>query len=149
MSIDIWPVPSISSVIGYSCLKTTVVARGYSVISTRFNTCPPSFKVESKIAYDFEAQCSLFTVMVLHLVHILYESMWSAFNVIWTINIYIYIYIYYKEHIWVCKNHLQPLLKLIHKPINWYLWLDVLHVCDMLKFIQITTNKVSLCQVKS
>jgi len=26
-----------------------------------FNTCPPYFKVESKITRDFEAQCSLFT----------------------------------------------------------------------------------------
>jgi len=31
------------------------------VLSTRFNTCLPYFKVESKITRDFEAQCSLFT----------------------------------------------------------------------------------------
>jgi len=31
------------------------------VLSTRFNTCPPYFKVESKITRDFAAQSSLFT----------------------------------------------------------------------------------------
>jgi len=36
-------------------------ARGYSVLSTRFNTRSPYFNVESKITRDFEAQCSLFT----------------------------------------------------------------------------------------
>ena len=42
-------------------MKTPVVAHEDSVFSTRFNTCAPYFKVESKITRDFEAQCSLFT----------------------------------------------------------------------------------------
>jgi len=40
---------------------TTVVARGISGLTTRFNTCPPYNKVESKITLDFGAQCSMFT----------------------------------------------------------------------------------------
>ena len=31
------------------------------VLSTRFNICPPYFKVESKITRDFAAQCSILT----------------------------------------------------------------------------------------
>jgi len=54
-SLDIWPVPTNGSVIGYSCVWTTVVAREYSVLSTQFYTCPPYFKVESKITNDFTA----------------------------------------------------------------------------------------------
>jgi len=49
--------PTIGSVIGHSCVKTTVVARENPVLSTQLNTCPPYFKVESKITRDFEAQC--------------------------------------------------------------------------------------------
>ena len=52
------------SVIGYSCVKTMVVVHEYSVLLTRFNTCPSYFKVESKITRDFKAQCSLFTYSV-------------------------------------------------------------------------------------
>jgi len=47
------------------CVDNGIVARAYSVLSTRFITCPPYFKVESKIARDFAAQCSLFTYNVL------------------------------------------------------------------------------------
>ena len=61
LSLDIWPIPTKGSVKGYSCVWTTVVARKDSVLSTRFNTCLPYFKVESKITRDFAAQCSLFT----------------------------------------------------------------------------------------
>ena len=65
LSIEHWPIPTISSVIGYSCVWTTVVAREYLVLSTWFNTqCPPYFKVVSKITREFEAQCSLFTYTV-------------------------------------------------------------------------------------
>ena len=60
MSLNISRIPTICSVIGYSSVYTTVVAREYSVLSTQFNTCPPYFKVESKITHDFAAQCSMF-----------------------------------------------------------------------------------------
>ena len=43
------------------CVYTTLFTREYSVLSTRFNTCPPYFKVESKITRDFAVQYSLFT----------------------------------------------------------------------------------------
>ena len=46
LGLDIWSIPTISSVIGYSCVWTNVVARGISGLVTRFNTCPPYFKVE-------------------------------------------------------------------------------------------------------
>jgi len=48
MSIDIWLIPTIGSVIGYACVWTTVVAREFSVLSTLFNTYPSYLKVESK-----------------------------------------------------------------------------------------------------
>ena len=32
--LDIWPIPIVDSVIGYSCVLTTVIAREYSVLST-------------------------------------------------------------------------------------------------------------------
>ena len=35
LSLVIWPIPTIDSAIGYSCVRTTVVAREYSVLSTR------------------------------------------------------------------------------------------------------------------
>ena len=38
-----------------------VVAREYSALSTRFNTCPPYFKGESKITRDLVAQYSMLT----------------------------------------------------------------------------------------
>ena len=56
-----WPIPNINVVIGYSCVLTRVVSHEYSLPSTGFNTCPPYFKVESKITRDFAAQCSMFT----------------------------------------------------------------------------------------
>ena len=40
------------------------MARENSVLSSRFNTCPPYFKVVSKLARDFAAQCSMFTYSV-------------------------------------------------------------------------------------
>ena len=45
LSLGIWPIPNIDSVIGYYCVQTTVVACDYSVLSTGFNTCPPYSKV--------------------------------------------------------------------------------------------------------
>ena len=55
LSLDSWPISTLGSAIGYSCVLTTVVAREYSVLSTRFNTCPPYVKVDSKITSDFKA----------------------------------------------------------------------------------------------
>ena len=40
-------------------MQTTVVTCEHYLLSTRFNTCPPYFKVESKITHDFTAQCTL------------------------------------------------------------------------------------------
>ena len=57
LRLDIWSIPNIASVIGYSCVWTKIVACVNSVLSTRFNTCPPYFKVESIMTRDFEAQC--------------------------------------------------------------------------------------------
>ena len=37
------------------------------MLLSRFNTCTPYFKVESKITLDFEAQCSLFTFFIMNL----------------------------------------------------------------------------------
>ena len=48
LTLNIWHISIMDRVIGYSCVYTTVVAREYSVLLTRFNTCPPYFKVESK-----------------------------------------------------------------------------------------------------
>jgi len=45
------------------CVDNGIVAREYSILSIRFNTCMAYFKVESKITRDFEVQCSLFTYM--------------------------------------------------------------------------------------
>ena len=50
------------------CVENGIVADEYSFLSTRFTTCLPYFKVESKITRDFEAQCSLFTYK--HFIHI-------------------------------------------------------------------------------
>ena len=61
LNLASWLIPSLDSVIWYSCVPTTVVAREHSVLSTRFNTCPPIFQVTSKITHDFAAQCSMFT----------------------------------------------------------------------------------------
>jgi len=41
LGLDIWPIPTLASVRGYSCMWTQVDAREYSVLSTRFNTCLP------------------------------------------------------------------------------------------------------------
>ena len=60
LSLDILAYPNHRQRYRYSCLQTTVVAREYAMLSTRFNTCPPYFKVESKITRDVAAQCSLF-----------------------------------------------------------------------------------------
>jgi len=45
MSIDIWLIPTIDSVIGYACVWTTVVAPEFSVLLTLFNTYPSYLKV--------------------------------------------------------------------------------------------------------
>jgi len=45
-----------------------VIVRVYSVLSTRLNTCPPYFKVESKIARDFAPQCSMFTYIQVRII---------------------------------------------------------------------------------
>jgi len=63
LSLEIWPIPNIDSVIGYSYVPR-VVPREYSVLSTGFNNCPLYFKVQSKITRDFAAQCSMFTYTV-------------------------------------------------------------------------------------
>ena len=44
------------------CVENGIVAHEYTALSTRFNTCLPYFKVESKITRDLEAQCSMFAV---------------------------------------------------------------------------------------
>ena len=56
LSRDNWPIPTKSSKIGYSCVRTMVVVRKKNVLSKRFNTCPPYFKEESKITRDLAAQ---------------------------------------------------------------------------------------------
>ena len=59
LSLDIWPIPTIGNVIGYSCVWTMVVAHENSMLSTRFNTCPPYFKVESlsfKVKIDMNSR---------------------------------------------------------------------------------------------
>jgi len=63
MSLEIWHIPTIVSVVGYSCVWTTVgsCSCDYSVLSTWFNTCLPYFKVKTKITLEFAAICSLFT----------------------------------------------------------------------------------------
>ena len=35
------------------------------MLLTQFKTCPPYFKVESKITCDFAAQCSMFTYSIM------------------------------------------------------------------------------------
>ena len=45
LSFDIWPVPTIGRVIGYSCVWTMVVAREYAVLSTRFDSCASFLKL--------------------------------------------------------------------------------------------------------
>ena len=42
LSVDSWPIPPIGSVIGYSCVYTSVISREFSMLSTEFNTCPPN-----------------------------------------------------------------------------------------------------------
>ena len=59
-SIEPWHLAYSNNRDSYSVLLC-VVAREYSVLSIRFNTCPPFFTVESKITREFEAQCLLFT----------------------------------------------------------------------------------------
>ena len=56
LSPDTWLIPTKGSKIGYSCVRTMVVVRKKNVLSTRFNTCPPYFKEESKITRDLAAQ---------------------------------------------------------------------------------------------
>ena len=64
LSLNTWPDPTIGSVIGSSCVWTRIVACDNSVLSSRFNTCPPYFKVESKVTRDFGVQSSMFTYTV-------------------------------------------------------------------------------------
>ena len=56
------------------CVDNGIVAREYSILSIRFNTCMAYFKVESKITRDFAAQCSLFTYTLQQLVFTLKHS---------------------------------------------------------------------------
>ena len=48
-----------------------------TMLLSRFNTCTPYFKVESKITLDFEAQCSLFTFFIMNLLLLFHAHVYN------------------------------------------------------------------------